>query len=252
MAENDLTLPSTRATPRVGAIIQARLSSTRLPGKALLPLGGAVTLFEQVVRRARRATTVADVVVALPDSPADDALAALAATLALPAFRGSEADVLARFAATAAQFHFDVVVRLTADNPALDPAFIDAAVRAHLEAGAAYTITTGLPLGMNVEVISAPALHHAARRATAPPDREHVTPYLRQRPAEFRLQTLAVAAPPEAAALRLTVDYPSDYALLSVLYSLLGPDFDLAALLAGVGQYPWLPALNAANAQVTL
>ncbi|MBC7447034.1 MAG: glycosyltransferase family protein [Hymenobacteraceae bacterium] len=251
MAQNDLTDP--QSFPRVGAILQARIGSTRLPGKALLPLplGGSGTLLEQIIARARRATLVAEVVVALPDSAADLPLLQLTEELGIRTLQGSETDVLSRFNAAAEHFGFAVIVRLTADNPALDPLFIDEAVRAHLAAGADYTITTGLPLGMNIEVVSASALLQAHLEATAPADREHVTPYLRQRPEQFQLLTLALAtATPQAAGLRLTVDYPSDYALLHVLYSTLGPDFSLADILALTRRYPWLATVNAANPQV--
>jgi spore coat polysaccharide biosynthesis protein SpsF len=143
-------------------------------------------------------------------------------------------------------------VRLTADNPAIDPAFIDAAVAHHLATEADYTYTSGLPLGTNIEVISAFALQKAAREATAPDEREHVTPYLRRHPELFRLETLALTVPPAVAGLRLTVDYPSDYALLSLLFSHLGPVFSLtdpAGLPALLGRQPWLAAINEANVQ---
>ncbi len=262
MAESELTpdqppFPAERpdATPRprpyIGAVVQARMGSTRLPGKALLPLplGGATTVFEHVLRRAARAGTVHEVIAALPDTNADMELARLATAAGFGTLRGSEADVLGRFQAAAARFGYDHIVRLTADNPALDPVFIDAAVRAHLAAAADYTLTTGLPLGMNIEVISRTALESAHHAATAPFDREHVTPYLRAHPTEFRLLTLPLAVP--AAALRLTLDYPTDYALLSALYSALGPDFGLADVLGVVAHYPWLVTLNAANEQVS-
>lgn len=253
MAEK-LTLPPPRPRPYIGAIVQARISSTRLPGKALLPLplGGPTTIFEHVLRRAARATTVAEVIAALPDTEADGALVWVASDAGFDAARGPEEDVLARFHFVADCYGFDVIVRLTADNPALDPTFIDDAVRAHLADGADYTLTTGLPLGMNIEVIGRAALIRAHQEATLPFDREHVTPYLRQRPDQFRLLTLPLAAHhPEAAALRLTVDYPTDYALLSLLYSALGPGFALPDVLALLRQYPWLATLNAANEQVS-
>ena len=149
MAENDVIHPAEStatadvapaATPayRVGAIIQARVRSTRLPGKALLPLplGGSVTLFEQVLARARRATLVDEVVVALPDTEADLPLLHLTQRAGIRTVCGSEADVLSRFHTAAATFGYETIVRLTADNPALDPSFIDDAVRAHLAATA--------------------------------------------------------------------------------------------------------------------
>jgi spore coat polysaccharide biosynthesis protein SpsF len=109
-----------------------------------------------------------------------------------------------------------------------------------------------LPLGTNVEVIGAAALRRAAAEATQPDEREHVTPYLRRHPTLFRLETLPLAVTPAVAALRLTVDYPSDYALLSLLFTKLGPDFSLtdpAGLPALLARHPWLGAINADNVQ---
>jgi spore coat polysaccharide biosynthesis protein SpsF len=240
------------------ALIQARLGSSRLPGKSTLPLplsatGDASTILGHVVGRARRASAIQAVVVATTSQPLDNPLAALAARLGVGIFRGDEQDVLGRFAGALAQAgDFRTVVRLTADNPALDPAFIDAAVAHHLATGADYTHTSGLPLGTNVEVMSAAALQKAHREATQPDEREHVTPYLRRHPELFRLETLPLAVPAAVAALRLTVDYPSDYALLSLLFSRLGAGFSLTApagLPALLAQHPWLAAINAANEQ---
>ena len=244
--------------PRVLVLIQARLGSSRLPGKSALPLplsavGDEHTILGHVVRRARRATTVQEVVVATTSQPLDDALATLATRLGAGVFRGDEQDVLGRFAgALALAAPAEVVVRLTADNPALDPAFLDAAVAHHLATGADYTHSTGLPLGTNVEVLSATALVRAHREATQPDEREHVTPYLRRHPELFRLETLALTVPPAVAALRLTIDYPSDYALLSLLFSELGPYFSLAdpnGLPNLLTRHPWLPGINEANVQ---
>jgi len=240
------------------ALIQARLGSSRLPGKSQLPLplsatGDAHTVLGHVVRRARQAASIGEVVVATTTQPLDDELAALASRLGTGVFRGSEADVLGRFAgALAAASPAATIVRLTADNPAIDPALLNAAVAHHLATGADYTHTTGLPLGTNFEIISAAALRRAAAEAAQPDEREHVTPYLRRHPALFRLETLALAVPPVVAALRLTLDYPSDYALLSLLFTELGPDFSLTAptgLPALLDRYPWLGSINAANVQ---
>jgi spore coat polysaccharide biosynthesis protein SpsF len=244
--------------PRVLALIQARLGSSRLPGKSALPLplsatGAENTILGHVVSRAQRATSVQQVMVATTTQPLDDPLATLAARLGVGVFRGDEQDVLGRFAGALAQAgNFQTVVRLTADNPAIDPAFIDAAVTHHLATRADYTYTSGLPLGANIEVLSAAALLRAHREATAPDEREHVTPYLRRHSELFRLETLALNVSPAVAGLRLTVDYPSDYALLSLLFSELGPIFSLtdpAGLPALLAQHPWLAAINATNVQ---
>ena len=238
--------------PRVGIIVQVRFGSTRLPGKALLPLplGGPATVLGQVLARARRAWPGAVVLVATSTAPADDAVATAAQRAGAAVFRGDEQDVLGRFAGAAAAHALDVVVRLTGDNPALDPAFLAQAVRHHLSTGADYTHTTGLPLGCNLEVIDASALARTAAEASASAEREHVTPYLRRHPTQFRLETLALAVPGLPAATRLTLDYPSDYALLHLLYSQLPSDFGLAQVAELLARHPWLAAINATNEQV--
>ncbi|RZK62512.1 MAG: hypothetical protein EOO59_02355 [Hymenobacter sp.] len=248
----------TTKTTQVLALIQARLGSSRLPGKSALPLplaaqGAKNTILGHVVSRARQAVLVSEVVVATTTQPLDDALAALATQLGVGVFRGDEQDVLGRFAGALNQAQpATTVVRLTADNPALDPAFLDRAVAHHLATGADYTYTSGLPLGTNIEVISASALLKAHREATQPDEREHVTPYLRRHPELFRLETLVLAVPPAVAALRLTVDYPSDYALASLLFNELGPEFSLtdpAGLPVLLARHPWLADINGANVQ---
>jgi spore coat polysaccharide biosynthesis protein SpsF len=237
------------------ALIQARLGSSRLPGKSALPLplsatGPEHTILGHVVSRAQRAACVQKVMVATTTQPLDVPLANLATQLGLSVFRGDEQDVLGRFAGALSQAgDFDTVVRLTADNPAIDPAFIDAAVAHHLAAKADYTYTSGLPLGTNIEVISALALQKAHREATAPDEREHVTPYLRRHPELFRLETLALTVLPTVAGLRLTVDYPSDYALASLLFNELGAGFSLPDLAGLLSQHPWIAAINADNVQ---
>jgi len=246
-------------TPPVLALIQARLGSSRLPGKSRLPLplgavGDAQTILGHVVSRARRATSISKIIVATTKQTLDNELVTLADRLGVGVFRGDEQDVLSRFAGALAHAgDVQTVVRLTADNPAIDPAFLDAAVAHHLATGADYTHTTGLPLGTNIEVISTAALRRAHAEAQQPDEREHVTPYLRRHPELFRLATLALAVPPAVAALRLTIDYPSDYALLNLLFTELGTDFSLtdpAGLPALLAQQPWLAAINAGNEQV--
>ncbi|MDO7847271.1 NTP transferase domain-containing protein [Hymenobacter sp. M29] len=240
---------------RVVVIIQARMNSSRLPGKVLLPLplSAETTVLSHVIARARQVVPGPQVVVATSTLAADDAVATAAQALQAPVFRGDEQDVLERFMGAAEAHHADVVVRITADNPALDPAFMRAAVAHHLASQADYTLTTGLPLGTNVEVIAAAALRRAAAEATRPEEREHVTPYLRRHPELFRLETLPLDIPAAVAGLRLTVDYPSDYALLHLLYSQLPADFSLTdptGLPGLLTRHPWLAGINNGNTQV--
>ena len=158
---------------------------------------------------------------------------------------------MGRFYQAATLHKLEVIVRLTGDNPAIDPTYIDQAVHFHLAQQADYTLTTGLPLGTNLEIISQSALATAHQQATRPEEREHVTPYLRRNPGgQFHLQTLPLTVHPTLRDLRLTLDYPSDYALLHVLFSQLADPFSLADVQELLLQFPWLTQINYNNEQV--
>jgi len=236
---------------KVGAIIQVRAGSERLPGKALLPLpfSGGPSIIEHVVNRAQQTKSIQQVIIATTDRPSDDVIAAFCQTKGLHCFRGAAEDVLDRFFQAANKYRLDMLVRLTGDNPFVMPGTIDYAVQKHSEAGVNYSITEGLPLGTNVEVISFSALQRAATEATEPADREHVTPYIRREDA-FTTQVLPLISAIKS--LRLTVDYPTDYALVSLLYGRLykeGSTFGFAEVEQQLKENPWLAAINKENAQ---
>jgi spore coat polysaccharide biosynthesis protein SpsF len=189
-------------------VLQARLASTRLPAKALRPIGGRTILLRCLERLL--AARAAPLVLATTERAEDDALVEEASILGVPAIRGASEDVLARFAMVAELVGPTYVIRATADNPAVD---IDAPARVlgHLRRGAIdYVAERGLPVGGAVEGMRTAALLEAASRATEPYDREHVTPYLK-RP-ELRYRTLEPLAPAAVRRpdLRLTVDTPAD------------------------------------------
>lgn len=207
---------------RAGIILQARLGSTRLPGKALEPVGGRA-IVEQCLRRLT-AAGVARVVLATTRLPEDDALAAIAVRLGVLVYRGDTDDVLGRYSAAARALGLDPVVRATGDNPCVDiqaPGRLLAALR---EAEADYAHEDGLPCGAAVEAMSAEALHHAARHATASDDREHVTPFLRRRSDLYRVFVARPPIPLVKPTLRLTVDTPEDLAWVRELYFRVGVD----------------------------
>ncbi|GAB3534736.1 glycosyltransferase family protein [Pontibacter brevis] len=235
----------------VGAIIQVRLGSERLPGKALLPLpfGGGPALLEHVVQRASATPGLAKVVVATTEQPADDAIQAFCESHGIGCYRGATDDVLERFLNAAKANSLDVVVRLTGDNPFIFPETVAYAVQQHMANSADYTITEGLPLGTNVEVVNLRALERAAQEATEAADKEHVTPYVR-REESFKRQSLRIES--SLSTLRLTVDYPSDYALASLVYERLYEVkslFGLADVERLLQENPWVSAVNAHNTQ---
>lgn len=175
-------------------VVQARAGSTRLPGKVLAEVGGLPMLAFQL----KRLLPITDrlrstVVVATSDLPGDDAVEEVALHVGVDVVRGSEGDVLGRFAIALAQHPTDTVVRLTGDCPLTDPFIVEAAIRLHQDTGADYTsnvLPRSYPKGLDVEVLSARALRSAELEATDQPDREHVTPFVYRRPERFRLANL--------------------------------------------------------------
>lgn len=220
------------------AVLQARLSSRRLPGKVLLPLLGEPMLKRQI-DRLRRARTLDGLVLATSRDASDDPLAAAAAGWGVPVHRGSLDDVLDRFVTAAAPFAPDAVVRITGDCPLLDWQVVDAAVALYRGSGADYAGNADPPTypdGLDVEVIRFAALQRAAAEAVLPAEREHVTLYLRRHPDRFRIAVLR--GDRDLSHLRWTVDEPADFAFVEAVYRRLypaRPDFrtpDILALLA--------------------
>lgn len=235
----------------VGAIIQVRLGSERLPNKALLPLpfGRGPCMLEHVVQRASAVSGVDHVIVATTDQPADDAIQRFCEDRGLDVYRGSTDNVLQRYVETAKTFGLDTVIRLTGDNPFISPEKISFALRQHMASGVDYTLTEGLPLGTNVEIVTLNALIRAATEAIEAADKEHVTPYVRRQKG-FKRQTISMESPLQA--LRLTVDYPSDYALASLIYERLQQEycyFDFPAIEQLLQENSWLESINQQNTQ---
>ncbi|MCB0978678.1 MAG: glycosyltransferase family protein [Acidimicrobiales bacterium] len=175
-------------------VLQARMGSSRLPGKVLSDLGG-MPMLEFQLRRLVPVTSVLDatIVVATSEHERDDPVAELAAGLDIRTIRGPEADVLGRFAIASESIPSETIVRLTGDCPLTDPSLVAETVSLHRAAAADYTsnvLPRSYPKGLDVEVCSADVLNRAAAEATAPFEREHVTPFLYRRPDRFRLANL--------------------------------------------------------------
>jgi|GEM_PF-256635 len=241
---------------RVIVIAQARMGSSRLPGKVLRRAGG-LSLLEHLARRLARAQTPTDRVIATTTDPSDDALVDAARALGFTVHRGPVDDVLARYCgalSALAAAPGDVVVRVTADCPLLDPAELDRCVRELIERRATplaldyLTNQAGevrrIPRGLDVEVFEVAALERAERETDDAGDREHVTPYLYRVPGRFR--TL-VSDPPgeDLGHLRLTVDTPEDLALVDAIVGALGPDPSTAAIATWLAEHPEVARLNA-------
>lgn len=230
------------------AVIQARMTSTRLPGKVLLPLKGQPIL-ARVVERARAIAGINDVVVAIPEGSAHDPVADLCCELKAPVIRGPEQDVLKRILIAAEARKAATVVRLTSDCPFLDPqasAAIVAAFHATQVPYASNAMESGYPLGFDTQVMMITALREADAEATDPYEREHVTPFLWRRPERYA--ALYLDHKPNLRAWRLVVDTPEDYELAKRVYDLLAdrdPLFGLSALRFLFTEQPALLTLNA-------
>jgi spore coat polysaccharide biosynthesis protein SpsF len=224
-------------------ILQARMTSTRLPGKVLAPVVGTPMIGLQV-ERLRRATLLDGLVVATSTDPSDDDLVAYLGTLDVPVVRGPLDDVLARFATVVEQYAPDAVVRLTADCPLASPAVVDRVIAAFHESGLDYvsnTLHPTYPDGLDVEVVRASVLRWAAASLTDPPEREHVTLGVYRRPTQFRVAN--VDHDEDLSDLRWTVDTPDDLAFVRAVYERLyaaNPAFELDDVLALVRSEPAL------------
>ena len=223
-------------------VVQARMGSTRLPGKVLKDIAGRPMLSYQM-ERLRRVKRAERIVVATTDQPADDAVERFCQKEKIACVRGSEHDVLARYHLAIERFPADVVVRITADCPLIDPAIVDEAIAAYEPDYVSNMLETTYPYGMAVEVFSAQALREAHREAKDPAEREHVTPFIYRHPERYRLKSLTMA--PNLSHHRWTVDTPEDFELVSRLLKTLKPHFTLQDVLAVLGKHPDWCAINA-------
>src|SRR6266568_5639733 len=204
---------------KVIAIVQARMGSTRLPGKVLMDLGGQPVLC-RVVERLRRSAKLRDVVVATTNSPKDDLIVELCNEQSFTVFRGSENDVLDRYY-RAASFHgCDAVVRITSDCPLIDAELVDMVIHEFIEKKADYAsnvLVRTYPRGLDAEVFTMPALQKSWRMAMQPHQREHVTPFFYEHPKLFRLAS--VRGEHDYSHYRWTLDTPDDLHLIRAIYS---------------------------------
>jgi spore coat polysaccharide biosynthesis protein SpsF len=229
------------------AVLQARASSKRLPGKVLKPILGRPMLAHQI-QRIGRCKTVDRLVLATSEEGADDAVAALADQTGILCYRGSLDDVLDRFYRAALPHTPQHVVRLTGDCPLADWHVIDRVVRFTVDGGYDYgsnTIKPTWPDGLDVEVVKFAALEIAWREAHEPLDREHVMPFIHRQAERFRLGNLVNEV--DLSGLRWTVDNPEDFEFVTRVYGALypqRPDFATPDILALLASQPEIGRLN--------
>ncbi len=234
---------------RTIAVIQARMGSTRLPGKILESIEGR-PLLAWTIAAVRAVPVVDDIVLATTDRPEDDAVAEAVRVLSVRVHRGSVHDVLRRVADAVRPLEPDVVLRQTGDNPFADPEIMSAQLVRLYEGPLDYVGIAGLPLGIGGEAVRAEALWIADREATEPADREHVLPFVYARPERFAIGSLT--APPAWRHPRYTVDTPADLVFARAVAARLPgrrPPARLATLESIVAGGTGLAELNATISQ---
>ena len=198
----------------IGCIIQARMGSSRLPGKVLMKSDNGRPFLYHVVNQLRHCTKVKNLVIATTVNQEDDEIQKFANNNTIDVFRGSEKDVLDRYFQCAKKYSFSTIVRITADCPLIDPQIVDKVIEQFFSGNydfATNTLTRTFPIGTDVEVFSFSALKRTWESAQLPSEREHVTPYLRN---ERNFKIINVQNDKNISSLRLTVDRIEDFELI--------------------------------------
>lgn len=209
----------------IGAIVFARLSSSRLPNKVMIEVQGKPIL-EHIIERVARSKYLQKIVLATTTNPVDGMIAKLGSELGIATYRGSELDVLDRCYQAAKNFSLDPVVRITADDPFKDPEIIDMAIEIYLRDSSKYdivcnTLEPTFPEGLDVEVISFKALERAWKESSNIDDRQHVTKYLLDNPKKFRIFNFKNSE--FLSNIRLTLDTKEDLVVVKSIYDALYP-----------------------------
>jgi len=233
----------------IAAIIQARMTSTRLPGKVLMDIEGKPMIWH-VVNRLKFSKKLDDIILAIPDTKESDILEEFAENNNIKYFRGGEEDVLSRYYQTAKKFNVDPIIRITSDCPLIDPKIVDLVIEKHLNSAADYTSNTlkiTFPRGLDVEVFNFDVLKRTYKEAKENYQREHVTPYICENPGIFKLQNIEARGKLKRPDLRLTVDTKEDLQLIREIYKrLYRPEkiFYVEEVIDLLNKYPQLIKIN--------
>ena len=230
-------------------ITQARVGSTRLPGKIMKKILGKTVLIHDL-ERIKEMKTINKIVVATTDLEKDDIIVKTVKRYNknIGIYRGSESDVLDRYCKAAKEFNADVIVRITSDCPLVDPRISDLVVEAFLKNESDYccnNIPRTYPHGLDTEAFSFEALERAWREARKPYEREHVTPYIIENPDKFKI--INVKKNVDLSHLRWTLDYSEDFEFITEIYKRLYPKkriFYMENILDVLNKEPWLIDIN--------
>jgi len=238
---------------KVAAIIQARMGSSRLPGKVLMDISGKPML-EHIVERLKKCRKLDEIIIATSDLPEDKVLVKFAKDRGYKITTGSVYDVLSRYLKAAREVGADYVVRVCADCPLISPEVIDEIVEKHLSAkNVDYTSNVDkrtFPLGLDIEILSTKVLEKEERLAKEPHCREHVTIFIREHPEMFKIQTVEAKGIMRRPDLRLTVDTMDDLLLIREIYSELYSGKDIVDIKEVIKLFGCKPELMKINANV--
>jgi spore coat polysaccharide biosynthesis protein SpsF len=232
--------------------IEARMRSSRLPGKVLLPILGKPML-GLMIERLKFTRAIDGIVVATTVNDSDDPIVKLAEELDVGCFRGSEEDVLQRVLHAAQQFDADVIVETTGDCPLNDPAIVDKVVSDYKIGGADFvsnTLDYTTPIGTDVRVFSTESLAEIDRISQDPADREHVSLHYWEHPEKYRLRNVSTGLPSWVKDLRLTVDTPEDFELITKIFEELYPVNPVFSLWDIVELFERKPELRKINEEI--
>lgn len=227
------------------------MTSSRLPGKVLAPLGGRPAL-EVMIERLRKIERLDQIVIATTVNATDDPLQSLAERLGVGIWRGSEDDVLQRVLDAARAHEADVIVEFTGDCPLIDPEIAAQVIDVYQRAKVDYVsnvMTRSYPMGMETQVFARSILEDVARRTQDAHDHEHVSLYIYRNPQLYSLQNVAAPEALTRPDLRLTLDTKEDLAVIAAVYEALAPKspvFSLAEMLAFLDANPAIAAINSA------
>lgn len=235
---------------QITAIIECRMTSTRLPGKVMLTSCGK-TMLEHIAERLSTVKAIDTILFATTTNATDDCIAALAEKIGVQCFRGDEEDVLKRVLLAAEACKTDIIVEITGDCPLIDPSIVAQTIDLYMYNECDYAsndLKPSFPLGMDVQVFSRDLLKIADEKGLTAPDREHVSWYFIRNPDQFRLVTLPAPPPLYAPTVRLTLDETDDYLLIDSVFNALYekyPCFNLYDIMAYLKAHPEVAALNA-------
>lgn len=233
----------------VHATIQARMTSTRLPGKVLMPAAGKPLLLH-MIERLSRVTVIDQIIIATTVNPEDDPVAELARQAGVGLYRGSENDVLSRVLDATIHHGTDILVQTTGDCPLIDSEIIGQVIDHYVAAGCDYvsnTLTRSYPIGMDTQVYRRSVLEDVATRTQDPVDREHVSAYIYHHPERYSLSNFHAPEALTDPKLRLTLDTSEDYDVIRRVFDALYPNnpaFTLGDILSLLRLHPEWRAIN--------